>query len=563
MRPFGVLCCLLIAGPAVLAEAGVEYLPGHPWSAVVPDPDTYDWNATNRPGYHFRGMQPAQQRFYNYIQAKRQAGKPLSAVERMMIRHLTAARRWPEAPRPTEFWAAYMRWLRDQTTDDLNAAQNLLLTELMQRGFVVMDQPPTEMVKRAKEYLESGPFECRNWFELHVSDRMEPWMDYALASHGYNLAPPEMDGDLFPAANNVNGMQISYDVSGYHPGGATDRVSGATLVRQLTGTFTPPCTVTVSGAVEFVWFGPPRTNPYTHQGATLLAALTCGDDYQFQREQVVAPDTGSARQSFKVTIRVPAGAEELTVDLSLNGSYPTGSGVQIRNLKIHGELVAGLAPEQQAELDAAAARQAADDAWRRQVDQTLAKLGYSNTPEGRELAAMRDAIHGTDEDWQRYVAAQQKQLGYDDDPVAREFRELRTAAEQGGPAWDAFVREQVGGQGGAIGIGPAPVDITGGTMEVGTGLEDGQLQGVAETFAKPMTLVCKLNHQDLPDGTKVVAVWSCNGDELVRSEREASGTGWVSFGIKRGDGEPLEPGKYKLVVTAEGREMGWRSFVVE
>ncbi len=528
MRARGGLVCLLLLTGAVPAQPPPDYIPGRPWTAVVPDPDRYDWNQTNRPGYRFRGMEPMHQRFYDYIQAKRREGTPLSSVERMLIRSLTAARRWPEAPRPNEFWAAYMRWLREQTTDELNTAQNLMLTELMQRGFVVMDMPPNANVKRALDYLESGPFECRNWFERYFTGRMEPWLDYALASHGYPLSAPAPGGNVFPPTGEFNGMSITYNPSGCSLVGAED-TGGFTTSRSVTGTFTPPCTLSVSGQVTSGGFG-----------ADMAVTVWGGTERGEQKQWVPRPKDALGRASYNVSIKVPANATEAGFSIRLDGSYSMGGGH--RGLVVHCKLVPDAATQE-------SRRKAADEAWRRQVEETLAKLGYSDTPEGKELATMRDALKGTDDDWRRYVDEQQKKLGYDSDPAAEELRRLRQAAEQGGPGWDDYVRRHV--------------DDQGGTIDVGAELADGQLAGVANTFVKPAKLSCKLDHQDLPEGTKVIAVWYRDDKEFIRSEREASGTGWVSFSVMGGGGQPLAPGKYKLVVTAGGQELGWRNFTVK
>ena len=44
-----------------------QFIPGRPWTALIPDPDTFDWNRTNRPGYRLRPMNTVQQNFRNYI----------------------------------------------------------------------------------------------------------------------------------------------------------------------------------------------------------------------------------------------------------------------------------------------------------------------------------------------------------------------------------------------------------------------------------------------------------------------------------------------------------------
>lgn len=525
-RRFGIAGVVLAAGlvgpPAV---ADPQPVPGRPWTSIVPDPDTYDWSQANRPGYRFRGMEPTQQRFYDYIVAKRQAGTPLSWAERAMIRTLTAARRWPEPPRPNEFWAGYMRYLRDLPTDDLNMAQNLMLTELQQRGLVVLDMPISADQQRTIEYLQRGEFRARTWFERYLTGRVEPWLDYALASHGYPLAAPAPGGNVFPPGGTFNGMQISYNVSGATLGGVEDR-EGFTTVRQVVGTLQPG-TMTVSGTVAVGGYGADLT----------VTVWGGGEDRKEHKVWIPNPGNGGSG-SFSLAVEVPQNADAAGFSIRLDGSYSMGGGH--RGLVVSAQL-------RPTEETMEARRRAADEAWRRHVEETLAALGYENTPEGKALAEMRQALAGGDAAWREYVDRELAALGADTSPQAQDFGRLEQALGDGGPTWDDYVRRHVDDQGGDI--------------DVGVELNGGRLTGVANTFDQPTKVSCKLDFADLPENTTVTAVWTRDGEEVIRSERTCGGSGWVSFSLL-GGGAALTPGKYNLTVTAGGRQLGFRNFTV-
>lgn len=537
------LCVLCLWAPRVAAEPTAGYLPGRPWTAIVPDPDSFDWSATDRPGYRFRGMEPMQQRFYDYLLAKRAAGQAPSSVDQMMVRRLIAARRWPEPPRPNEFWAAYMRWLREQTSDELNTAQNLLLTELMRRGLVAHDQAPSETIRRLLDLLQSQPVERQNWFERNILS-VEQVMDYTLASQGVPMAPPA--GAVY-SEGPFRGLSLEYRLSGLGlagPGEAVDRPDGAARARRLRGTFAPPCTVVISGRATV-----------EGQAATLRVSIggvdiTLG---RHQQEAMIWPEQGG-RADFQVTTELPAHCDQAHFTIVLDrGHGPEGWGGELR---VEGSL-SPAAPGDPAPA-------ADDEPWRRTVAETVARLGDTGTPLGRELAAMREALRGGDADWRRYVDEQQRKLSQGPEPTAEPLRQLWQAAEQGGPAWDDHLRRSLGVQAPSAPADAAGVgDDQGGTIEVGTELVDGRLIGVAGTFVQPLQLSCRLDFVDLPQGTQVVAVWHRDGRELARSAREASGTGWVSFTVMGGDGGPLPPGRYRLVVSAGERQLGWRDFTVQ
>ena len=105
-----------------------------------------------------------------------------------MILQLQGARRWPEPPVPNDVWKSFLRYLREQPTLDLNLAQGFMFSEATAYGMIPMDRPQNEDMRKTIEYLSSGPFRARNWFE-RTFGRVEPWMDYFVASRGYDMTP--------------------------------------------------------------------------------------------------------------------------------------------------------------------------------------------------------------------------------------------------------------------------------------------------------------------------------------------------------------------------------------
>jgi hypothetical protein len=174
------------------------------WEEIIPDPDTVDWKANNRPGYRYRGMEPIHQSFYDYISAQRKLGKDLSLAENAMIRHLQSLRRWPEAPVPNAFWKAFLRYQRKQASRELNVAQSLMLATATSLGLVPTDTPPTPQTSRVLTYLNSRPFRARNWLELYLG-RVESWMGHYVAVAGVDMRP--VSGD--PASGVLKGDPAS------------------------------------------------------------------------------------------------------------------------------------------------------------------------------------------------------------------------------------------------------------------------------------------------------------------------------------------------------------------
>ncbi len=397
-----------------------QIVPGHPWTQTIPDPDKFDWSTARdgaRPGYRYRGMLPMQQRFYDYIQQKRRSNVPLSSAEQATIRWLITSRRWPEAPRPNQFWAAFMRYLRNQTTTDLNIAQSIMCDQLVSRGLVPVDSPPNANVARIRQYLNSGPFQSRNWFE-RTFGRVEPWMDNLYAGYGFDLRPSgSASGNSFPAGDPFNGLKVTYNISGAKLSEPVDR-EGFTIARSYKGVLGTG-TLTISGTARVGGFG-----------ADVSVAVWAGD--QKQEKTLYIENKGSAGnpQNFTLSVPIPAGARTGGFAIRLDGRYSMGGGH--RGCYVTGDF--GPSAEQ-----IAADRAAADAKWRQEVEDTLKRLGYENTPEGKEIEEMRKALAGGDTAWNAFVNRRLEQLGYDTSPPAAEYRELETAMSAGGPEWDRYV----------------------------------------------------------------------------------------------------------------------------
>lgn len=426
-----VLALLAAAGLLVLAETGFaqqpqgsyslpadQIIPGRPWTSIIPDPDKFDWHTRDggRPGYRYRGMLPMQQKFYDYIQQKRRANAPLSSAEQATIRWLITSRRWPEAPRPNAFWAAFMRYLRDQPTTDLNLAQGIMVDQLLSRGLVPVDMPPNQNFERVRNYLNSGPFRSRNWFE-RVFGRVEPWMDNLYAGYGFDMRQSAPSGNSFPAGDPFNGLKVSYNLSGASLSPPVDK-EGFTISRSYEG---------VLGTGSLTVSGTYRVGGY---GADVSLSVWAGD--KKEEKKIYTENTGSSGnpQNFSLSVPIPAGARTGGFAIRLDGRYSMGGGH--RGCYVTGEF--GPSAEQ-----IAADKAAADAKWRQEVEDTLKRLGYANTPEGKEIEDMRKALAGGDASWKAFVDQRLDQMRGDTSPAAAEFNELENAMAAGGDEWEGYV----------------------------------------------------------------------------------------------------------------------------
>lgn len=557
---------------------GLKYIPGKPWTQIVPDPDVYQWKPVqSRPGYRYRGMLPMHQRFYDYIQAKRKAGQALSWADWSMIKWLQSLRRWPEAPAPNDLSKAFMKYLRSLDRDELNFAESLMYSQIVARGYLPYDPQPNETQRRLIEYLSSGPFQPRNWFE-RIFGRVEPWLEQYVVSHGYTMAAAAPGGPIFPSGP-FNGMQISYNVSGAVLGLPRDSYSSHTK-RVFSGVL-PEGQLTVSGVA--LWAGDKGWD------ADLSVIVWAGAKSEEFKGSVKGTGAGFNGQPFSLTVPVPKGTDGGGFLIRMDGYYSMGGGS--RRLSVEGYL----------ERDAAEKRAELDAAWRKKVEETLAKLGYEDTPEGQALKEMRAALEGGDAAWKAYVDRQLAALGYEDTPDGQECKKLAEAMEAGGDTWNGYVAEHLGtgaaggeqqqtggqeqaggeqqaggqeqpggqqgatggsgtGSGGQTGAPPPPPDVGG--LQVGTASNGGQLQGVADRFPSTSRLVTVYEFEDLPEGTIIVCVWTRDGEEIARQQRPAVGTGWVSFGIRTGDGSSWPKGRYTVTLSAGEKVLGRKTFYV-
>ncbi len=395
-----------------------QVIPGRPWTQFIPDPDKFDWSAgkEGRPGYRYRGMLPMQQKFYDYVQEKRRANQPLSSAELATIRFLISSRRWPETPRPNPFWAAFMRYLREQRTMDLNLAQSLMLRQLDERGLIPVDPPPNPNMERIREYLNSGPFRPRNWFE-RAFGRVEPWMDNYYAGSGYDMRPPAPSGNSFPAGDPFNGLKITYNVSGATVQETKDS-EGFTIRRGLKGVLGTG-SLTVSGTV--------RVGGY---GADVSISVWAGDKKEEKKFYLKNEGSNGNPQNFSVSVPIPEGARTGGFAVNLDGRYSMGGGHR-------GCYLSGSFGPSQEQIEAD--RAAADAKWRAEVENTLKRLGYQNTPEGIEVEEMRKALAGGDAAWKEFVDSRLEKMNGEVSPVDAQYKELERAMATGGHSWDDYV----------------------------------------------------------------------------------------------------------------------------
>lgn len=532
------LCVLLAAtiAPWALAQTdsgnGLTAVPGRPWTSIIPDPDQYDWGKVDRPGYRFRGMLPAHKRFYDYIQAKRAAGQELSAAEDAIIRTLTMIRRWPEPPHPNQFWAAFMRYLRNLQTSELNTAQSLMLADLVFRGLVVFDAEPNEDVKRLVEYLKQPQFEPRNWFERNFI-KVETWMNHYIAANSYDMHTAVAPGNVFPG-EPFNGMQITYNLTGATITEKTDSFDFQTS-RNMKGYLQQGGTLTLSGSV--------RVGGY---GADVTVAVSAGAKQDEKKFYVKNEGEGGNPTSFSVSVPIEKGTEAGSFSVKMDGRYSMGGGW--RGLSVGGSL-------EKSPSDKAADQVAADAEWRRKVEDTLQQLGYEDTPEGRKVKEMREALKGGDAGWKAYVDRNLKELGYSSDEVAQEYAGLKQALEQDGKPWADWSTAH-----GVPVSDPSQGDT--GSLQVGTSASNGQPADPAAHFAEAPEVATGYTYRDLPANTNMVATWTRDGQEVAHSERQVGGSGWVAFTLKSGDTGGLEPGDYRVVLTANGQTVGSKFFTI-
>lgn len=524
----------LVMLPTLAVGQNTNPIPGHPWTYIIPDPDKFDWSSNNRPGYHFAGMSPNQKKFYEYIQAKKAAGVQTTATDEMMIRRMTALRAWPEGPKPNEFWKSFMRYMRERKDDELNISQRIMMGQLLSRGISGYDNPGDEGTRKLAEYLKSGPFEARNWFE-RTFGRVEPWLKYEYQSLGYAPVGGGGGGNVFPPDGHFNGLRITYNVSGASLGPPKD-AGGFTNTRTMEGTFKTGGTLTVSGTVQVGGFGA-DIRVYVFAGSQ-------NKTYETYIENKQGANTGN----YSVSVPIPKDATTAGFSVREDGRYSMGGGH--RGLIVSASLT--LDPTEKAAKAAAA-----DAEWRAHVEETLKMLGYQQTQAGQEVEAMRKALAGGDAAWKKYVDDQQKKLGYDNSPEGQQFANLSKAVDQGGEAFNAYVRNELGDKAPAWAKSALP-DLGG--IAVGVSSNAGQLSGATDTLTGVSSLSTVYNFTNLPDNTVIEAVWTRDGEEVIKSQRTVSGNGWVSFGIT--STAKLKAGRYTVTLQIGGKPIARKTVTV-
>lgn len=105
-----------------------------------------------------------------------------------------------------------------------------------------------------------------------------------------------------------------------------------------------------------------------------------------------------------------------------------------------------------------------------------------------------------------------------------------------------------------------PGDIGG--LQVGIRTEGATVIGAADHFNQINTVAAAMTYQNVPQGSVAVAVWTRDGTELTRSQREIGGSGWVSFSMSMQQGHFLPPGRYTLTITVGTTVLGRKSFTI-
>ncbi|MGI5819386.1 MAG: hypothetical protein ACOX9R_14960 [Armatimonadota bacterium] len=607
MRRVGALSFICIAtiwaAPATAQDRA--------WLESLPDPDGFVWEKPDRPGYRYRGMTASQQRFYDYVQGKRMRGEALSGVEVLMIRSLQAARRWPEAPRPNPFFRAYINYLRQQPPEQLNTAHRLMLAQGMVLGVIPADPQLSPDSHKLVEYLQSDSFRARNLFE-RLFGRAESWMQFVAAAQGVDMRDQAMTPGVVPA-QPFHGVQIEYAIAGAtlgEPRWVHNRVvradgteedlgpnlnsryyRGTTSFAMAEGSPLMPGAVTVlvkvstdgsrpvSGEILLQYNGP---RPYYVRYGTVAPELMHHRERFNLGRWNGEPETklfSLSVPTWPMCARIIRGNPE---DTDLSGLSTTNHVEFFVSTKVgehpgysstlDGPRVAfqlDTCPVAQAACADRSAREAADARWRAQVERTLQELGYEQTPEGRELAEMQQALAAGDAGWQQYVSRKQAQLAAAEGAAERELDALAANLGSGVPPTATAAPATTP---------PAPPPATTppetppatqpangdiGGLQVGTGTDGGTTTGAADHFPRANKIAAALTYQNQQAGSVAVAVWTRDGAEVTRSQQTLGGAnGWVSFSLSTGTGQDMPPGVYTLTITVGNRVIGRKTFTI-
>ena len=106
-----------------------------------------------------------------------------------------------------------------------------------------------------------------------------------------------------------------------------------------------------------------------------------------------------------------------------------------------------------------------------------------------------------------------------------------------------------------------PTVPTSGGLVVCRSINNGQPVGAATSFDRIGEVWCLLNYANRPDGT-AECVWTRDGQEVTRSQRQIGGTGWVAFSVSTTAPDGLKPGSYSVSITSGGATLGSAQFTV-
>lgn len=515
------------------------YEDGHPWTTMIPDPDTVRWQGVqSRPGYRYRGMLPMHERFYEYIQGKRARGERLSWGERSVIESLISARRWPEVPVPGPSAIAFLRYLRGLDRVDLNIAETMMLGQLMRDGLIPTDAPCGRDMRRIVDYLNSGTFEPRNWFERSFG-RAEDWLTHTVGTTGADVRPDSARsaaGIVFPE-EAFHGLQLQLDVTGVALTLVSEEHNDRWSHIQY-GARVPKGAVRLRGMAKL-----PREGDATLRISTWRFTPGIGPE---SGRNDGTPVTGG--RAFDVTFPMHDTTERASfqIDLAMGGDGPAGRMV---SLHVDLETEGSTAPS-----DASIADHQA------RVAKTLAAMGVQETAVGKELAAMRAALAQGDAGWQRYVDDRLAAMGYDKSPEGEIHYRAGQAMNAGGAEWDAYV-QSFQPNAASQALGPDLPDE--GPVVVGTGIDGATVTGVAKELGPTRFLFCTAPYDGVPAGTPAHAVWLRDGLEVYRHETTVEGSGTVVFRLGTGEAEGLEGGSYQVAVEVGGALVGRSSFAIE
>ncbi|MGI5817306.1 MAG: hypothetical protein ACOX9R_04335 [Armatimonadota bacterium] len=101
-----------------------------------------------------------------------------------------------------------------------------------------------------------------------------------------------------------------------------------------------------------------------------------------------------------------------------------------------------------------------------------------------------------------------------------------------------------------------------GGVSVGSGLEAGRTTGTTDHFDHTNTVIAVIDYENIPRGSTAVAIWTCDGEEFARGEKDVGGNGSASFGIRTRGGVDMEPGRYTVTITVGETVLGRKSFTI-